>query len=43
MKNKKNKGDLDKKEVELKDKLNIKFIVYFIISTIFLFFSGIIC
>ena len=38
MKSKKNKGDIDKKEVELKNKLNIKFITYFFVSTIFLLF-----
>ena len=38
LKDKKNKGDINKKEVELKDKLSIKFISYFIISTSFLFF-----
>ena len=38
LKDKKNKGDINKKEVELKDKLSIKFIIYFIISTSFLFF-----
>ena len=37
MKNKKMKEDLNKKEDELKDKLHIKFIAYFFISTIFLF------
>ena len=38
LKDKKNKGDINIKEVELKDKLSIKFIIYFIISTSFLFF-----
>ena len=38
MKRRKNKGDIEKKEVEIKDKMKIKFIAYFIVSTIFLFF-----
>ena len=38
MKRRKNKGDIEKKEVEIKNKMKIKFIAYFIVSTIFLFF-----
>ena len=43
MKRRKNKGDIEKKEVEIKDKMKIKFIAYFIVSTIFLFFFWFIC